>query len=76
MVKNLVTCTLKVYWCRLVKGGGEIIEEIVSKERQKAINKVGKDLYLECIYLVPLSFMQQATVGDGMSFQQGLRKLL
>lgn len=25
---------------RLVKGDGEIIEEIVSKERQKAINKV------------------------------------
>ena len=26
---------------RLVKGTGEIIEEIVSKERQKQINKVG-----------------------------------
>lgn len=25
---------------RLVKGDGEIMEEIVSKERQKAINKV------------------------------------
>ena len=25
---------------RLVKGDGEIVEEIVSKERQKAINKV------------------------------------
>ena len=26
--------------CRLVKGDGEIIEEIVSREQQKAINKV------------------------------------
>ena len=26
--------------CRLVKGDGEIVEEIVSRERQKAINKV------------------------------------
>ena len=26
--------------CRLVKGDGEIVEEIVSKDRQKAINKV------------------------------------
>ena len=27
---------------RLVKGDGEIVEEIVSRERQKAINKVCK----------------------------------
>lgn len=26
--------------CRLVKGDGEIIEEIVSRDRQRAINKV------------------------------------
>jgi hypothetical protein len=42
---------------RLVRGEGEVVEEIVSRERQKSINK-------------------QATMGDAMSFQQGLRKLL
>ena len=38
-------------WCinvdlvyRLVKGDGEIVEEIVSRERQKAINKVSSVL--------------------------------
>ena len=29
-----------IWFSRLVKGDGEIVEEIVSKERQKAINKV------------------------------------
>lgn len=40
---------------RLVRGSGEIIEEIVSKERHKQIN-------------------QQATKGDGMSFQINLQQ--
>ena len=26
--------------CRLIKGDGEIVEELVSKERQQQINKV------------------------------------
>ena len=37
---------------RLVKGDGEIIEEIVSRERQKAINKVG--IYIQCSNQNPL----------------------
>ncbi|XP_064382117.1 ADP-ribosylation factor-like protein 6-interacting protein 4 [Halichondria panicea] len=40
---------------RLVKGDGEIVEEIVSRDRHKAINKL-------------------ATLGDGLSFQSGLKK--
>ena len=38
---------------RLVKGDGEIIEEIVSRERQKAINKV--TLHTTRIVLEPLN---------------------
>ena len=63
---------------RLVKGDGEIIEEIVSKDRHKAINKVqycnvrnghiGTSFTCVC--------MQQATLGDGISFQSGLKKFL
>lgn len=28
-----------LYFCRLIKGDGEVIEEIVSRDRHKAINK-------------------------------------
>lgn len=35
---------------RLVKGDGEIIEEIVSRDRQKAINKVRHDTWSSTFY--------------------------
>ena len=38
--QNLPNLIIILRTCRLVKGSGEIIEEIVSKEEQKRINKV------------------------------------
>lgn len=69
--------------CRLVRGSGEIIEEIVSKEQQKNINKVcyvitcsdSVNSSMMCRCDVPSHSVQLATMGDSMSFQQGLRKL-
>lgn len=61
---------------RLIKGDGEVLEEIVTKERHREINKVGvaplprptpsssSDLS------PPVCFLpQQATRGDGLAFQ-------
>lgn len=69
--------------CRLVRGSGEIIEEIVSKEQQKNINKVcyvitcskSVNSSMMCRSDIPSLSVQLATMGDSMSFQQGLRKL-
>ena len=76
---------MRIVVYRLVRGDGEIVEEIVSRERQKAINKVRSIMYLYgflhidkncilrvCSIVIPL---QQATLTDGLSFQTGLKKL-
>ena len=40
LLYTVISAVLLMCLCRLVKGDGEIVEEIVSKDRQKAINKV------------------------------------
>ena len=38
---NISIHHIKIYIFRLVKGDGEILEEIVSKDKHREINKVG-----------------------------------
>jgi len=59
---------------RLVKGDGEIIEEIVSKERHKAINKVRGLIFTTLS--ITMEPPPQATLGDGSSFQVLTRNLM
>jgi hypothetical protein len=70
-----------LFFLRLVRGSGEIIEEIVSRERHQAINKVNKSETVSLFVLVTLLYFhttillfllpsrsQQATRGDGAFF--------
>ena len=50
-MNTLVCKWLNHIFCRLVKGDGEILEEIVSKERHKEINKV---IYVFYTHIIPV----------------------
>lgn len=63
---------------RLIKGDGEVLEEIVTKERHREINKVGvttlpmlcpHGIYAQYLMFLSCLLSQQATRGDGLAFQ-------